>query len=325
MLPSGRFGDVDVLADLDEAVGAEDRQPAVAPGREAVGREPVDAHVSGAAIAAQHHVAEVLEPRVLRVIEVPDLRGHDVGARRAGEEEELIGLVRADVAEDAAVALALEEPRRTRLEVGPVRSQADRLHDAADRPRLHQLAGLDRGAVLEPLAVHDRVDALGLGLDLAHFGQLLERRDARLVDQVVLAVLHHANAERAALVGDGGADDELQRLVLEDLRLAARDLDVRMPLDERGDELGLLRVHRHELAAAALHRGDLPVDVPVVEADDAELDVRRRLTRDGRAESGCRQRHDGRGRSGDATNELTPTDARCLHCRRSRGRKRPIG
>ena len=55
-------GDVDVLADLDEAVGAEDGQAAVAPGRQTVGREPVHADVPGAAIAAQHHVAEVLEP-----------------------------------------------------------------------------------------------------------------------------------------------------------------------------------------------------------------------------------------------------------------------
>ena len=187
--------------------------------------------------------------------------------------------MRGDVAEDAAVALALEEPRRPRFEVGPVRSHADRLHDTADRPRLHQLTSFDRGAVLEPLAVHDRVDALGRGLNLAHLGELVERRDPRLVDHVVLAVLHHANAERAALVGDGGAHDELQRFVLEDLRLAARDLDVRMPLDELGDEVGLLRVHRHELAAAALHRGDLPVDVAVVDADDAELDLGRRLAR----------------------------------------------
>ena len=39
-------------------------------------------------------------------------------------------------------------------------------------------------------------------LHLAHLGELLERRDARLVGHVVLAVLHHANAERRALDRD---------------------------------------------------------------------------------------------------------------------------
>ena len=73
---------------------------------------------------------------------------------------------------------------------------ADRLHDATDGAGLDELAGLHRRAILEPLAVHDRKDALGLGLHPARLGQLLERRDAGLVDHEVLAVLHHANAER---------------------------------------------------------------------------------------------------------------------------------
>jgi hypothetical protein len=46
------------------------------------------------------------------MMKVADLRGDDLGASRAGEEQELIELVRADVAEDASVALPLEEPGR---------------------------------------------------------------------------------------------------------------------------------------------------------------------------------------------------------------------
>ena len=83
-----------------------------------------------------------------------------------------------------------------------MRPEADRLHDPADRAGLDQLAGLDGRAVLEPLAVHDRVDAPGLRLHATHLGELLERGDARLVGHVVLAVLHHADAERRALVRD---------------------------------------------------------------------------------------------------------------------------
>src|SRR5690606_26225036 len=101
--------DVDVLADFDEAVGAEDRQPPITPRRQAVRREPVDADVPRAAIAAHQHVAEILEIGVLRVVQIADLRGDDLGLCRSGEEEELVGLVRCDVAQDAAVAGTVEE------------------------------------------------------------------------------------------------------------------------------------------------------------------------------------------------------------------------
>ena len=161
----GPAGDVDVLAHLDEPVSAENRQPAVAPGRQAVRREPIHADVAGAGVAAQHDVAEILEGRILRVVDVADLRRHDVGAGRAGEVQELIGLVRCDVAEDAAELRLVEEPRRPRLHVDAVRAEADGLDDLADRAGLDELRGLDRRAILEALAVHDRVDAAGLGLD----------------------------------------------------------------------------------------------------------------------------------------------------------------
>ena len=106
-----------------------------------------------------------------------------------------------------------------------MRPEPDRLHDVADRAGLHQLARPDGRAVLEPLAVHDRVDAAGLGLHAPHLGQLLERRDARLVGHVVLAVLHHADADRRALVRNRRAQHQLDGRVLENLVLAARDLD----------------------------------------------------------------------------------------------------
>ena len=188
-----------------------------------------------------------------------------------------------------------------------MRAKSDRLHDLADGAGLHELAGLDRGAVLHPLAVHDRIDTLGLGLDATHLGQLLERRDARLVDHVVLAVLHHANAERRAFVGNGRAQDQLDRLVLEDLGLTAGDLGLRKRLDERSREVRLLGVHRDELAAAANDGLDLTIDMAVVDADDAELDLRRRLPRERRAKTRCRQRSHRRRRASDAANEFTPT------------------
>jgi hypothetical protein len=60
-------GDVYVFAALDVAFGAEDEETAVAPGAECVGGEPVEADVAEAHVAAQDHVAEILEERVLRL------------------------------------------------------------------------------------------------------------------------------------------------------------------------------------------------------------------------------------------------------------------
>ena len=42
--------------------------------------------------------------------------------------------------------------------------------------------------------------------------------------------------------------------------------------DERGQQIGLLREDRDELAAASDHRVDLAVDVRVIDSDDGELD-----------------------------------------------------
>ncbi len=49
------------ISELDVAVRAEDRESAIAPGAEALRRIPVDADISRPAIAAQHHLAEILE------------------------------------------------------------------------------------------------------------------------------------------------------------------------------------------------------------------------------------------------------------------------
>ena len=57
------------------------------------------------------------------------------------------------------------------------------------------------------------------------------------------------------------------------------DLGLREALDESLDEIRFLRVDRHQLAAAANCRGRLAVDVTVIQADDRELDLARRLRR----------------------------------------------
>lgn len=129
---------------------------------------------------------------------------------------------------------------------------------------------LIRGAILEPLAVHDRVDAPGLRLHAPHLGELLERRDARLVGHVVLAVLHDPDADGRAIDGDRRTQDELDARVLQDLILVSRDLHLREPRLEGLHQVGFLRVQPDKFASAAQHGADLAVDVGMVDADDRE-------------------------------------------------------
>src|SRR5260221_12774704 len=156
----------------------------------------------------------------------------------------------------------------------PMRSEPNGLNDLADRARLDELSSLDGGATLEALAVHDRVDALRLGLYAPHVRKLIERRDAGLVGHEVLSVSHHANAERCTLHRNAGGQNELDRGILENLALVLRNLHVRISFGERGAKVGLLRVGGYDVATALLARVDLAVDVAVVDPVHGEPETR---------------------------------------------------
>ncbi len=176
--------------------------------------------------------------------------------------------------ENPAEAGLLPEPRRPARRRDAVRAETDGLHDAADGAGLHQLAGSHRRTILEPLAVHDRVDALRLSLHTAHLGELLERRDARLVGHVVLAVLHDADAEGRAIDRNRRAQDELNARILQDLVLAPRELRLREPRLKVLRQVGFRRIQPDEFASAAQDGADLAVDVAVVDADDGKPNPR---------------------------------------------------
>ena len=118
-------------------------------------------------------------------------------------------------------------------------------------------------------------------LHAANVGKLLERGDARLVDHVVLAVLHDADAERRALVRNAGAQHQLDAPVFQHLLLGLCLPHLRIPLQKGRRQIRLLGVGRDQLAAAPRHRFHLTVDVRVVHADDAELDARCRFLHGG--------------------------------------------
>src|SRR5215207_5613016 len=125
MRGSGSSGNVDVFAYLDEAVGAQDRHPPVAPRAQPAGGKPVDTEVAGSTVAAYQRVPEVVELGLLRVGEITDLRRHDLALGGPGEVKEVVGLVRADVDQNSAVAFALIEPRRAMVRPQAMRAQAD--------------------------------------------------------------------------------------------------------------------------------------------------------------------------------------------------------
>jgi hypothetical protein len=105
---------------------------------------------------------------------------------------------------------------------------------------------------------------------------LLERGDARLVGEVVLAGLHDADAERCPQIGDRRAEHQLHRLVVQDLVLAGREFHVAELLAVLRDLRRVRGVERHELAAAAQDGAGHAIDMCVVETDGGKFDVVRR-------------------------------------------------
>src|SRR6266850_2366429 len=201
---------------------------------------------------------------------VSNLRGDHFSPGRPGKEQKLIRLVRADVTDDAAVTLAVEEPLRTRLRVHAMRAQPHCLDDLTDGACFDQLSGLDRRSILEPLAVHDRVDATSFSLNATHFSELCERNNARLIRHVVFAVTHHFDPERGTPCGYRRAQDELDRVVFKDFIFTSSEFGLWIALRECRGKFWLVGIEGDELAASPKHSSDLAVDVIVIGSDDGE-------------------------------------------------------
>ena len=110
---------------------------------------PIDPHITRTAVAAQHHVAEILELRPVGHRHIASLRRHHAGFGRSGIKEDLVRLMATDIDQDTAVARGIPEPGRTAWRIQPVRGKVDGLEHLADRARLDQLARADRCAHFE--------------------------------------------------------------------------------------------------------------------------------------------------------------------------------
>ena len=227
VVPAWLSGHIDVFPELDVALGTEDREASVAPDAKALRREPVDPDIAGRPRRTDVEVADVLKARILGVGAVGDGRRDDLGVERVGEEQELLDLVAADVAEDAAVLLALEEVGRALVVVERVRPEADGVDDLADGAGLHQFAGLHRRAGLEMLRVADRKDAPGLRLHALDLVELREGGHPRLVAHHVLAVTHGGDGDLGALGGIAEVTTRWIVGVLEDLAAVLHALCIR--------------------------------------------------------------------------------------------------
>ena len=84
---------IGIFSELDVALRSENEEPPIAPRAQSVGSKPVQANVSQAAVAAQHHIAEVLKARTVGMIDVGNLRRNDLGFGRSRVIKKLIDLI----------------------------------------------------------------------------------------------------------------------------------------------------------------------------------------------------------------------------------------
>ena len=269
MVGAGPPLDVDVFSNFDGALGAKHDQPSVPPGGEAVRGEPVHPDITPGTLAAQHDFAEILEAGRRQFGETSDGAADHFGVFRPGENQKLVDLVGADVAQDAAVGVRFEEPGRADRLVQPVRRQIDRLHDAADLTRLDQPQRGGHRGHLEALRKADREDTAGFRDDLLQFRELRQRRHAGLVRHDVLAVPHRRRGQGGAVARDGADDDDVDGGIFHQGITVGDLTQVGEPLAVTGQHA---RVRGFPPVAGALHSGGDQflghlVNMTMVEAD----------------------------------------------------------
>ena len=145
------------------------------------------------------------------------------------------------------------EPVRPGGGVDLVGREIHRLHHLADGAGLDELAGLDRGAHLQPLGVHDRGLAAGLADRLSDLGRLGEGGDSRLVAEIILAVAHERGRPSGARWSGMGAPATSWILGFSRVSASLRASGTSPNFcAEVGDLLGVGSVDRDQPAAAAL-------------------------------------------------------------------------
>ena len=162
---------------------------------------------------------------------VANLACHHRGVAVAGIKKELLNLVAADVAENAAEVATIVEPLRTTAPF-PVRTGSQGLHDAANRALQHQLSGKDRALYVQTLAVIHRVFLPGLRHHCFGIGQLFKGGERRFIREIVLTRGHRFQPQCTAPGRDGGTRHQAHLVVVEYHVQRRRHVGLRILLDE---------------------------------------------------------------------------------------------
>lgn len=259
-------GDVNVVAQLDVAFGAEDQDTGVAGDRETVGGKPVHPEVIGrSVIASQVGLAEILELRGFPVGVIGHCRMKDRRVIGAAVEEKLFDLVAADVGQDPSVFFLLEKPLRPVLRSEPVRADPDNLQYLSNNAGLNEIARVNAGFGVQAFAVVNHVSATGFGSRGARVGQLLEAGEGRFVREEILSRFHDPTTERPSFGGNRRGRDQKDFRVVENFLFG--------PGDTRGGKFfpegfapGRVRIEDPAQSAAGFRQSAaLGVDVPMVE------------------------------------------------------------
>ena len=123
---------------------------------------------------------------------------------------------------------------------------------------------------MEAFAIIDHVFAAGIGDGDAGFGEMVEAGEGSFVAEVILAGVHDADAERAAVGGDGGAGDEMDVGVVEDGVEVLDGFGEREFLDEGADFGGIGIVDVEDFASRLDEAIAHAVDVAVIERGGGE-------------------------------------------------------
>ncbi len=161
-IPTVIVADVDVFANFQVTLGAQDKSPPVAPGPRRFGIEPVNAAIGrGPGIKSQAGFTEILETRRVRVSKIFYAGKVDGGIGGPGVMQELLELVGTDIGQDAPVTFLLEKPVGTSGRRQVVRRDVQHLQHAPDNAVADQVAGMPGRFVAETFRVTDHVLAAG--------------------------------------------------------------------------------------------------------------------------------------------------------------------
>src|SRR5207248_2720615 len=114
-------------------------------------------------------------------------------------------LMSADVTDDAAGYVVVEEPLGARGRTGRMRAEAGRLDHSTDGSLGYELAGANRAAPIPVLVRIQAPQAARLALSLLNVGELLEADNRRLVGDDVLSGAHGADVNAGAIGRHGRA------------------------------------------------------------------------------------------------------------------------